>query len=126
MQHLKQHSQFQAALSAEVIARTPHFVLHRLVHPQLEVRPQSAILRLGAMVPKRWAKRAVTRNAIKRQIYAVSSLYEKKLPTADFLIRLKRSYETSKYISATSNKLKHHVRQELVELFEKTITQSCA
>ncbi|MEI6382725.1 MAG: ribonuclease P protein component [Betaproteobacteria bacterium] len=126
MQHLKQHSQFQAALSAEVIARTPHFVLHRLVHPQLEARPQSAILRLGAMVPKRWAKRAVTRNAIKRQIYAVSSLYEKKLPTVDFLIRLKRSYEPSKYISATSNKLKHHVRQELVELFEKTITQSCA
>ena len=32
------------------------------------------------MVPKRWAKRAVTRNAIKRQIYNVSAAFEAALP----------------------------------------------
>jgi ribonuclease P protein component len=34
---------------------------------------------LGAMVPKRWARRSVTRHTIKRQIYAVSSDYEDAL-----------------------------------------------
>jgi RNase P protein component len=36
---------------------------------------------IGALIPKRWAKRAVTRNAIKRQIYTVSQQFEPPCPS---------------------------------------------
>ena len=42
---------------------------------------------IGALIPKRWAKRAVTRNAIKRQSYTVSQHFEEQLPAAMALIR---------------------------------------
>ena len=44
---------------------------------------------LGAMVPKRWARRAVTRNAIKRQIYNVSERFGDRLPVAAHVVRLR-------------------------------------
>ena len=80
-------------MNGKTVARTAHFVLHRLnlpvpsqpsssvtaVSPATgpeSTRPQALFavdaVWIGALVPKRWAKRAVTRNAIKRQIYTVS------------------------------------------------------
>ena len=72
---------------------------------------------LGAMVPKRWAKRAVTRNSIKRQIYNVSSEFESVLPTAAHVVRLRSGFDRSKFVSASSDALKVAVRSELVQLF---------
>jgi ribonuclease P protein component len=72
---------------------------------------------MGAMVPKRWAKRAVTRNAIKRQIYSVSSDFESALPVAAHVVRLRAVFDRKQFISATSDMLKATVRQELQQLF---------
>ena len=74
---------------------------------------------MGAMVPKRWARRAVTRNAIKRQIYAVSTLFEDRLPHAAHVVRLRTAFDRRQYISATSEQLKQAVRQELEQLFQR-------
>lgn len=74
---------------------------------------------MGAMVPKRWAKRAVTRNAIKRQIYSVSAEVEPLLPEAAHVVRLRAGFDRAKFISATSEALKIAVRQELQQLFAK-------
>ena len=74
---------------------------------------------LGAMVPKRWAKRAVTRNAIKRQIYNVSAQFEVRLPCAAHVVRLRSGFDRQQFISATSPMLKLAVRQELEQLFER-------
>ena len=74
---------------------------------------------LGAMVPKRWAKRAVTRNAIKRQIYTVSAQFEVRLPCAAHVVRLRSGFDRQTFISATSPMLKLAVRQELEQLFER-------
>ena len=72
---------------------------------------------IGAMAPKRWAKRAVTRNAIKRQIYNVSTCYESALPVAAHVVRLRAGFDKNTFVSATSEALKIAVRQELHQLF---------
>ncbi len=71
------------------------------------------------MVPKRWAKRAVTRNAIKRQIYTVSTDFESALPVAGHVVRLRAGFDRKQFTSATSDELKAAVRQELQQLFAK-------
>jgi ribonuclease P protein component len=137
VQRLKTRPQFQAALAGGMVSRTPHFALHRLNLP--ENRPQATAealgdpvaslfhasgVWLGAMVPKRWAKRAVTRNTIKRQIYAVSSQFEIRMPCAAHVVRLRSSFDRQKFISATSPMLKLAVRQELEQLFERASKSS--
>ena len=74
---------------------------------------------LGAMVPKRWARRAVTRNAIKRQIYAVTALPEAQLqqPAAAHVVRLRSTFDRKQFISPSSDLLKQAVRAELQQLF---------
>ncbi len=72
---------------------------------------------LGAMVPKRWARRSVTRHTIKRQIYAVSSDYEDALLCASYVVRLRSGFDRKQFVSATSDQLKAAVRKELQQLF---------
>lgn len=68
------------------------------------------------MVPKRWAKRAVTRNAIKRQIYAVSTDFSHQYPQAAYVVRLRRDFSRKEFISAMSEPLKLAVRDEIQAL----------
>lgn len=126
VQRLKTRPQFQAALAGKTLARTPHFALHCCVleQPLLAVRgadlpplfPVDGVW-LGAMVPKRWAKRAVTRNAIKRQIYSVSSELEASLGRRAHVVRLRAGFDRAQFKSATSDALKTAVRAELLALF---------
>ena len=74
---------------------------------------------LGAMVPKRWARRAVTRNAIKRQIYAVANALESPLPSAAHVVRLRATFDRKQFVSASSCALKQAVRAELLQLFAR-------
>ena len=139
MQRLKTRPQFQAALAGGTVARTVHFALHRLtlmtptdtLLAQAELSgpapsPEQALFDmadvwLGAMVPKRWARRAVTRNAIKRQIYNVSEHFCDRLPKAAHVVRLRTTFDRKQFISATSEVLKLAVRQELEQLFERAV-----
>ena len=73
------------------------------------------------MVPKRWARRAVTRNTIKRQIYAVSTRFADRLPSAAHVVRLRSPFDREQFTSATSARLKAAVRQELEQLFERGV-----
>ncbi len=72
---------------------------------------------MGAMVPKRWAKRAVTRNTIKRQIYNVSSDFNPQLQDGAHLVRLRSGFDRAQFVSASSEVLKAAVRAELQQLF---------
>ena len=104
------------------MARTAHFALHRCA---LDAQPgatplfETQVVWLGAMVPKRWARRAVTRNAIKRQIYQVSAASEAFLPPAAHVVRLRSAFDRKEFVSATSDKLKAAVRAELQQLLER-------
>ncbi|MDO8252748.1 MAG: ribonuclease P protein component [Rhodoferax sp.] len=138
MQRLKTRSQFQAVLSGGTVARTAHFALHCAaldvsVVQQKTSEPSKAppvalfVVRdvwMGAMVPKRWAKRAVTRNAIKRQIYSVSTEFESVLPVAAHVVRLRVGFDRKQFISATSDELKASVRLELQQLFARAAARS--
>jgi ribonuclease P protein component len=76
---------------------------------------------LGAMVPKRWAKRAVTRNLIKRQIYSVASHYETRLPKTAHVVRLRAGFDREQFRSSASAVLRMAVRSEIELLFNKAL-----
>lgn len=133
MQRLKTRAQFQAVLAGTTVSRTAHFALHRTgldAQPTVPAKPgpgsewTKALFSvqepwIGALIPKRWAKRAVTRNAIKRQIYAVSSEIEASLTQAAHVVRLRSAFDRAKFPSATSDALKQAVRSELQQLFAR-------
>lgn len=73
----------------------------------------------GAMVPKRWARRAVTRNLIKRQIYSIAARHEAALPAAVYLVRLRSGFERQQFRSAASDALRAAVHAEVEQLFSK-------
>ena len=135
LQRLKTRNQFQAALEGGTIARTSHFALHRALLPLAVISEKKNTIELpgarvsplfsvdavwmGAMAPKRWAKRAVTRNAIKRQIYNISSEFELKMAVAAYVVRLRCGFDKTQFPSATSDALKAAVYQELQQLFTR-------
>jgi len=139
MQRLKTRPQFQAALSGGTVSRTSHFALHRLAlvdpatahtasaMPQGPAHSSEQVVFgvfdvwLGAMVPKKWARRAVTRNTIKRQIYNVSAQFANELPCAAHVVRLRAGFDRKQFISATSDLLKAAVRSELEQLFHHAV-----
>lgn len=71
------------------------------------------------MTPKRWARRAVTRNAIRRQIYALGGELALALPPAAHVVRLRAAFDRSQFPSASSLALKQAVRAELQQLFAR-------
>jgi ribonuclease P protein component len=136
-------------MAGGTVSRTPHFVLHRASFPEPPVSadpaapagPPDALgsrLRgndgkglfgvrnepwIGAVVPKRWAKRAVTRNGIKRQIYSVSASFASRLPAAAHVVRLRTDFARAQFPSAWSDTLKASVHGELLQLFEQVVRQ---
>jgi ribonuclease P protein component len=125
VQRLTSRRQFQAVLAGVTVSRTAHFAMHRALldqcAPTAGVQALFAVpdVWLGAMVPKRWAKRAVTRNAIKRQVFEVSKTYQSRLPLAAHLVRLRSGFDRSVFKSASSDAFKAAVRAELLQLFDK-------
>ncbi|MCA0325803.1 MAG: ribonuclease P protein component [Proteobacteria bacterium] len=127
MRRLRTRAQFQALLTLPPVARTTHFALHRLpLAPDIPDAPARPALFpaptqvwLGAMAPKRWARRAVTRNTIRRQIYAVGDQLMPTLPPGAHLVRLRAAFATSRFASASSAALKQAVRAELLQLFAR-------
>lgn len=131
---LKNAEQFAAALDASKqkpaqgnsgVWRSKHFVLHmaplavlQAAQPLDTTRPEARAT-IGVICPKRWAKRAVTRNTIKRQIYAVSSELAFQLPPSCLVLRLASGFSREQFKSATSPALKSALRQELLDLFGK-------
>lgn len=113
-------------LAARTVSRTAHFALHRL---DLGEPGDSAAVStlfpldaagsawIGAMTPKRWARRAVTRNSIRRQIYGSSEAFERQLAGAAYVVRLRAAFDRAQFVSATSDLLKRAVRAELRQLF---------
>ncbi|MET3465721.1 ribonuclease P protein component [Variovorax sp. 1133] len=129
MQRLKTRAQFQAVLAGATVARTAHFALHRCaLDLASSAQPLFASddVWLGAMVPKRWARRAVTRNAIKRQIYSVSAESGAGLPRAAHVVRLRAGFDRKEFVSASSDKLKAAVRAELRQLLARAVRTSAA
>lgn len=132
MRRLTSREQFQATLDGPVVARTEHFALHCLaleastprsrqdarVDARATLFPGGGVW-LGAMAPKRWARRAVTRNLIKRQIHHVSASQKQFFPAASHVVRLRAAFDQARFASAASKPLRQFVAKQLDALFEQ-------
>ena len=122
MQRIRSRHQFQAVMAGPPVAKTPHFALHRAsldgLHEGRRLFPVVDTW-LGVLLPKRWAKRAVTRNAIRRQIYETARQRARAegLPEAALVVRLRTAFSRQVFVSATSDALKRAVRAELEQLY---------
>ncbi|MEN9539526.1 MAG: hypothetical protein RLZZ126_1761 [Pseudomonadota bacterium] len=112
VQHLKSKALFQAALGNRPSSSTRHFALHRVV-----TVGQTAPM-IGVVIPKRWAKRAATRNLIKRHIYTMFVARSTQLAAATVVVRLRRPWEPAQFPSAQSRALAVAVKHELAGLVQ--------
>ena len=78
---------------------------------------------LGLVVPKRHAKRAVTRNLIKRQARAAMVRHLATLPAGVWVVRLRAPFDRAQFISPASDTLREATHAEMETLFDRAIRQ---
>jgi ribonuclease P protein component len=141
---LVESADFQRALAVPPCSRSAHFALHHvkaefsasetgkvtttsqeLSTPLCTTASEAVDARsfppglLGCMVPKRHARKAVTRNLFKRQIRAQALLLVRPLPSGLWLVRLRSPFAKAAFPSAASLALRQAVRTEIQQLFRK-------
>jgi len=136
-QRLVNKADFERLLGARHWARSAHFAVHHL--PTSPTRPVWRLAQvatgklstdhapidafdvdnspqarwLGCVVPKRHAKRAVTRNLLKRQVRGAFERHGAGLPAGLWLVRLRQPFAVVDFPSARSAALASAVRSEL-------------
>jgi ribonuclease P protein component len=139
---------FERVLSAPTRARTSHFAIHHLqTRPSAPSRPvipglstelstgSDAMKKpvvddippdgvwVGAVVPKRHARRAVTRSLLKRQIRA-AVVRQPQLPAGLWVVRLRAPFAREQFASAASTALGAAARVELDALLTDALRRS--
>jgi len=79
---------------------------------------------VGAVVPKRHARRAVTRSLIERQIYAATERHRDRLAPGLWIVRLRAPFDPARFASAASSALRVAARSELDALLGAASTRS--
>ena len=79
---------------------------------------------LGLVVPKRHAKRAVTRNLIKRQIRTAMASHAGNLPGGLWVVRLKQPFDRKQFVSPASDQLQQAAHAEVAQLFARAVSAS--
>ncbi len=140
---------FERVLRTPIRSRTAHFALHHLVaRPSMPARPVRAaelstdatpvgasavdtlpgigayvappdMLWWGAVVPKRHARRSVTRSLLKRQIRACVIAGAAGLRAGLWVVRLRAPFDRVGFPSAASDALKSAARDELQALLAR-------
>ena len=137
LERLVHKADFERLLATRSRLRSAHFALHHVVggpappkRPptrrsggQLSTAPvgnpvqpvENSVVGhwLGCVVPKRHARRAVTRSLIKRQMRSVFEKHAQALPAGLWLLRLSQGFPVSAFVSARSVALTAAVRAEL-------------
>lgn len=67
----------------------------------------------AAVIPKRHARRSVTRNLIRRQMREAVRSQSRLAPGSRVLIRLRAPFDPRRFVSAASSPLRQAVRAEL-------------
>ena len=147
LDRLVQSSEFERALRSRSRGTTVHFAVHHVARPNdiarsaassivaVELSTEGLITvgqavddfheatsalrwrQLGAVVPKRHAKRSVTRSLLKRQIYGVAERHRDGLAEGVWVVRLRAPFDRELFPSAASDALKAMARSELEALF---------
>ena len=139
---------FERVLRCPPWARSPHFALHHLVGrptPASKPLPKRVAAELstghvpvaaalvddssaecpetgrwlGLVLPKRHARRAVTRTLLKRQIRAALAEGGGALPAGLWVVRLRAPFDRNVFVSAASKALRDAAREELARLVRR-------
>ena len=134
---------FERLLSTRSQMRSAHFALHHVsggplpalarkksatlddlsTTPARQLQPSVdntlAGLWVGCVVPKRHARRAVTRTLLKRQIRASFVRHAESLAGGMWLVRLRAGFATTEFVSARSAALAEAARLELDGLLSR-------
>jgi ribonuclease P protein component len=78
---------------------------------------------MGAVVPKRHARRAVTRSLLKRQMRAAFER-QRGLPGGLWVLRLRAPFDRTRFPSAASNALRRAAQDELDALLADAARRS--
>ena len=140
---LVQAADFQRLLAAPQRQRSAHFAVHYVRGEPVVRKPAAACAGpeelstgcepscpelvddtpsgcwLGCVVPKRHARRSVTRNVLKRQIRAAMARHESRLPRGLWVVRLRNPFVVAKFPSADSTALRAAARAELEQLLQR-------
>ena len=143
-------ARFEAAMACRPCARTAHFMVHHrrgdADRPPVERSvdnpvdrpvgnsgesseehpsgPCAPCVRLGLVVPKRHARRAVTRTLVKGQIRAGMRRHLAALPPGDWVVRLRAPFDRSTFPSARSEALADAVRAEIDRLMADAVRRA--
>ncbi|KMZ11826.1 Ribonuclease P protein component [Candidatus Burkholderia humilis] len=96
--------------------RSPHFVIYG--------KPTGSEARLGLVIGKKQAPRAVTRNLIKRLAREAFRLRREELRGFDILVRLHEKIDRKAMPSASSPPLAGLVGGELENLFDRAVRET--
>lgn len=136
-------SDFQRLLATPAWSRSAHFAIHHL--PQRPNGPKRVVGEataqelstgavhnppqpvddlpgqhwLGAVLPKRLARRSVTRNLLRRQIRAALQRHAGGLPTGLWVVRLRSAFARTEFVSAASDALRRVARAELDQALQR-------
>lgn len=147
---------FQKALGTRPVARTIHFVLHHLPHTDAKPPADSGLStaldlqdavcvdesappfelpgwRLGLVLPKKLARRSVTRSLLRHQARAAVvrhapgvavTDWAQKHPSDAWVLRLRAPFDRKQFPSAASEALSRVVRLELDTLWAALCARS--
>jgi ribonuclease P protein component len=140
---LLRSADFERVLGTRPASRSAHFAMHFVAsQPSLPKKPVVQELStggapnvtkpvddfpapsacwLGLVVPKRHARRAVTRNLLKRQIREAVGRHVASLANGLWVVRLRAPFDSRQFRSAASDALRVAARAEL----EGMLTHAC-
>ena len=128
---------FERLLATRSRVRSAHFALHHVATGDLRAEPApkapaaeklstghegnlprpvddlSASLWFGCVVPKRHARRSVTRSLLKRQIHSALHRHAGRLAGGHWMVRLCAGFAVKEFVSARSEALAQAARTEL-------------
>ncbi len=141
---LMRTADFERVLSHPPRSRSAHFAVHHVAAgPSLPKKPARQTANpdlstgdapscpppvddspaqhwLGMVVPKRHARRSVTRNLLKRQMRSVMDEQAHLLPPGLWVLRLKAPFDRARFPSPASDPLRADARKELQALLQRT------
>jgi ribonuclease P protein component len=136
---------FERVLASPARCRSAHFAVHHMattptdpqtrsprpLAPELSTELSSDRAKpvdklplarwLGCVVPKRLARRAVTRNLLKRQIRVAAQRHEAGMPAGLWVVRLRAPFEPARFPSARSAALMQAAGLELEQLLGRAV-----
>jgi ribonuclease P protein component len=140
---LVQSADFERVLASPARSRSVHFAIHHVAKapacarrtPELPVSTELSTgtappcaqpvdqlpggCWLGTVVPKRHARRSVTRNLVKRQMREAMNAHAAQLAPGLWVLRLKAPFDRQKFPSAASDALRELARGELGQLLQR-------